>query len=56
MNASLALQTGQVDVLFRNTTWTFSRDTDLDGEFGPVTFYDGQGLMVPADLGVKLHQ
>jgi len=48
-----ALQAGQVDVLFRNTTWTFSRDTDLDGEFGPVTFYDGQGLMVPADLGVS---
>lgn len=48
-----ALQTGQVDVLFRNTTWTFTRDTDLDGDFTTVTFYDGQGLMVPIDLGVS---
>ncbi len=47
-----ALQTGQVDVLFRNTTWTFSRDTDLSGDFTTVTFYDGQGLMVPVELGV----
>lgn len=47
-----ALQNGQVDVLFRNTTWTFSRDTDLAGDFGPTTFYDGQGLLVRADLGV----
>lgn len=48
-----ALQNGQVDVLFRNTTWTFSRDTDLAGDFGPTTFYDGQGLLVRADLGVE---
>ncbi len=47
-----ALQAGQVDVLMRNTTWTFSRDTDLQGDFGPTTFYDGQGLMVPVALGV----
>lgn len=47
-----ALQNGEVDVLFRNTTWTFGRDTDLAGDFGPTTFYDGQGLLVPADLGV----
>ncbi|MBI5930102.1 MAG: amino acid ABC transporter substrate-binding protein [Chloroflexi bacterium] len=47
-----ALQANQVDVLMRNTTWTFSRDTDLKGSFGPTTFYDGQGLMVPASLGV----
>jgi len=47
-----ALQSGQIDVLFRNTTWTFSRDTDLDGDFTTVTFYDGQGLMVPVDLEV----
>ena len=47
-----ALQNGEVDVLFRNTTWTLSRDSDLVGDFGPTTFYDGQGLMVPADLGV----
>ncbi|MEL6152257.1 MAG: amino acid ABC transporter substrate-binding protein [Chloroflexota bacterium] len=47
-----ALQTGQIDVLFRNTTWTLSRDSDLGGNFVVVTFYDGQGLMVPVDLGV----
>lgn len=48
-----ALQNGQVDVLFRNTTWTFSRDTDLAGDFGPTTYYDGQGLLVRAELGVS---
>jgi len=48
-----ALQTGQVDVLFRNTTWTTTRDGDLGIDFGPTTFYDGQGLMVKADLGVS---
>lgn len=50
-----ALQNGDVDVLFRNTTWTFSRDSDVGGDFGPTTFYDGQGLMIPvalADEGV----
>ena len=45
-----ALQSGEVDVLFRNTTWTLSRDSDLAGDFGPTTFYDGQGLMVSAEL------
>jgi general L-amino acid transport system substrate-binding protein len=47
-----AIQTGQVDVLIRNTTWTLTRDTDWGASFGPTTFYDGQGLMVPAALGV----
>jgi general L-amino acid transport system substrate-binding protein len=46
------LQSGQIDVLIRNTTYTLSRDTDIKAEFGPVIFYDGQGLMVRADLGV----
>lgn len=40
-----ALQTGEVDVLIRNTTWTVSRDTQW-GLFAPTTFYDGQGIMV----------
>ena len=40
------LQSGEADVLFRNTTETMSRDTDLGANFGPVTFYDGQGLLV----------
>ncbi len=40
------LQSGEGDVLIRNTTYTMSRDTDLGGNFAPITFYDGQGLMV----------
>ncbi len=40
-----ALQTGEIDVLIRNTTWTVSRDTSW-GLFAPTTFYDGQGIMV----------
>ncbi|MCB0043987.1 MAG: amino acid ABC transporter substrate-binding protein [Caldilineaceae bacterium] len=40
------LQSGEADVLVRNTTETMSRDTDLGGNFAPVTFYDGQGLIV----------
>ena len=40
-----ALQTGEVDVLIRNTTWTVSRDTTW-GLFAPTTFYDGQAIMV----------
>jgi general L-amino acid transport system substrate-binding protein len=46
------LQAGEVDVLFRNTTWTISRDTSLGLEFGPTTFYDGQGMMVRAADGI----
>jgi len=45
-----ALQSGEIDVLIRNTTWTISRDAAW-GNFGPTTFYDGQGMMVRADLG-----
>ena len=40
-----SLAAGDVDILFRNTTWTQSRDTDLGGDFGPTTYYDGQQLM-----------
>jgi general L-amino acid transport system substrate-binding protein len=47
-----ALQSGEVDVLVRNTTWTMSRDTSLGLEFGPVTYYDGQGFMVRKKLKV----
>lgn len=47
-----ALQTGEIDVLSRNTTWTFERDAQgLD--FAGVLFYDGQGFMVNKKLGVK---
>ena len=44
-----ALQTGEVDVLIRNTTWTVSRDTSW-GLFAPTTFYDGQAIMVNSTL------
>jgi general L-amino acid transport system substrate-binding protein len=44
-----ALQTGEVDVLIRNTTWTVSRDTSW-GLFAPTTFYDGQAIMVNSAL------
>jgi general L-amino acid transport system substrate-binding protein len=47
------LQSGEVDVLIRNTTWTFSRDTALGFDFGPTTFYDGQGMMVRRDSGIE---
>lgn len=47
-----ALQNRQVDVLFRNATWTVQRDGELGIDFGPTIFYDAQGLMVSADLGV----
>ena len=47
-----ALQTGEVDVLIRNTTWTVSRDTQW-GLFAPTTFYDGQAIMARADVGAS---
>lgn len=47
-----ALQSGEVDVLSRNTTWTMQRDTALGLNFAGVTYYDGQGFMVRKDLGV----
>ena len=48
-----ALQAGEVDLLSRNTTWTLTRDASLGLLFAGVTFYDGQGFLVPADLGVQ---
>lgn len=47
-----ALSSGEVDLLARNSTWTFSRDTDLKLDFIGVNYYDGQGFMVRKDLGV----
>ncbi len=47
-----ALQNGEVDMLSRQTTWTFSRDTTLGFQFAPPIFYDGQGLMVHARSGL----
>jgi general L-amino acid transport system substrate-binding protein len=48
-----ALQSGEIDVLARNTTWTMQRDTALGLEFIAVTYYDGQGFMVRKNSGVK---
>ena len=48
-----ALQSGEIDVLSRNTTWTQSRDTSLGLNFVGVNYYDGQGFMVSKNLGVS---
>ena len=48
-----ALQSGEVDVLSRNTTWTLVRDTALGLNFAGVDYYDGQGFMVRKELGLK---
>jgi general L-amino acid transport system substrate-binding protein len=45
-----ALQSGEVDVLSRNSTWTYTRDAELGLTFGPVTFYDGQAIMARKDI------
>ena len=49
----IALQSGKIDVLSRNTTWTSSRDSALGVNFTGVTYYDGQGFLVNRKLGVK---
>lgn len=48
-----ALQSGEIDLLSRNTTWTHTRDTSLGLNFAGVNYYDGQGFMVSKKLGVK---
>lgn len=48
-----ALQSGEVDVLSRNTTWTLTRDASLGVHFVGVMYYDGQGFMVKKDLGIN---
>jgi general L-amino acid transport system substrate-binding protein len=48
-----SLQSGEVDLLSRNTTWTLSRDASLGFNFAGINFYDGQGFMVPKKLNVK---
>lgn len=49
----VALQSGEIDVLVRNTTRTLSRDALLGINFSPTTFYDGQGFMVKKSIGIK---
>jgi len=48
-----ALQSGEVDILSRNTTYTLTRDTALGLDFTGINYYDGQGFMVAKKLGVK---
>ena len=48
-----ALQSGEIDVLSRNTTWTLTRDASMGAVFAAINYYDGQGFMVPKKLGVK---
>jgi general L-amino acid transport system substrate-binding protein len=52
-NRFTALQSGEVDVLARNTTWTMSRDVSLGIDFAAVNYYDGQGFMVRKVLKVS---
>lgn len=47
-----ALQSGEIDLLSRNTTWTLTRDSALGLNFTGITYYDGQGFMVRRDLGI----
>jgi general L-amino acid transport system substrate-binding protein len=47
-----AIQSGEIDIMSRNTTYTLSRDTTWGATFAPTTFYDGQGLMVTAASGI----
>ena len=49
-----ALQSGEVDMLSRNTTWTLSRDTSLGLDFAGINFFDGQGFMVKTAAGVRV--
>ncbi len=48
-----ALQSGEVDVLSRNTTWTLTRDAALGLNFTGVTYYDGQGFLIRKDMGIS---
>jgi general L-amino acid transport system substrate-binding protein len=48
-----ALQTGEVDILSRNSTWILSRDASMGLDFAPVIFYDGQGMMIRKNSGIK---
>ena len=48
-----ALQSGEIDILSRNTTWTLTRDASLGLSFTGITYYDGQGFMVPVKSNIK---
>jgi general L-amino acid transport system substrate-binding protein len=48
-----ALQAGEIDILARNTTWTLTRDASLGFNFTTITYYDGQGFLVPKKIKVS---
>jgi general L-amino acid transport system substrate-binding protein len=48
-----ALRKGQIDVLSRNTSWTFARDAGLGVDFAAITYFDGQGFLAPRTLGLS---
>jgi general L-amino acid transport system substrate-binding protein len=48
-----ALASGEVDVLIRNSTWSYQRDTELAFDFVAVNYYDGQGFLAPRELGIS---
>ncbi len=48
-----ALQSGEIDMLARNTTWTMTRDTTQGAMFVTTSYYDGQGFIVPKEFGIK---
>src|SRR5262245_66466439 len=48
-----ALQSGEIDVLSRNSTWTLARDTSLGLNFAGINYYDGQGFMVRKSLKIN---
>lgn len=48
-----ALQAGEIDILARNTTWTMTRDASQGSVFVAVSYYDGQGFIVPKEYGIK---
>ena len=49
----LRVASGEIDVLSRNTTWTYSRDVDWKFTFAGVNYYDGQGFIAPKSLGIN---
>ena len=52
-NRQSALQSGEIDILSRNTTYTLTRDSEWAATYGPTTYYDGQGFMVPKSFGIS---
>ncbi|MEM6446240.1 MAG: amino acid ABC transporter substrate-binding protein [Cyanobacteria bacterium J06642_2] len=51
-NRQTAIQSGEVDMISRNTTWTLTRDREWGATYGPTVYYDGQGFIVPKDTGI----